>query len=243
MRAVLCTSGGLPGAAVLEVLAADPRIEIAGIVRSTRVLHARYSFLRGAWRQWRRSGLHYTVYLGLALMKRLPAQAHATREVNSQAAREFIAACRPDLIVSAFFNQRIGAQICALAPALNIHPSLLPAFRGVDPVFYARLAGAPLGVSVHRVAPELDAGELIAQQAVAIADDESVLAATCRLYECGAQLLLSNLQTLPQPQRGPANYDSWPSPAQVAALRGKGIRLARLRDLRFRAAEARAPRR
>jgi methionyl-tRNA formyltransferase len=229
VRAVLCTSGGRPGAAVLQILRSSPGIEVAGAVVSTRVLSPRYSFLHGAWEQYRRSGLRYTIYLGMASLGRI--DGFPTRDINQHTA--YIAGLKPDLIVSAFFNQRIGESITALAPALNIHPSLLPAFKGVDPVFYARLRGAPLGVTVHRISPELDSGDLIAQQAWD--PGGSVLASTVALYARGAQLLVDSLGKPAQPQKGAGNYDSWPTRAEVAALRRKGVRLARLRDLLARA--------
>jgi methionyl-tRNA formyltransferase len=241
MRAVLCTSGGLPGAAVLDALQSSDKIQVVGIVRSTRVLSARYRFLRGAWEQYRRSGLRYTAYLGCTLLKPLPRRgvpALATRNVNDASGRELIAQLAPELIVSAFFNQRIGAAVTALAPSVNIHPSLLPAFKGVDPVFYARLRGAPLGVTLHRISPDLDAGPILAQQASAALEGESVLAATVRLYALGARLLIDSLERVRSQgtkQAAAGNYDSWPRRGEVAALRRKGVRLVRLRDLLARA--------
>ena len=229
MRAVLCTSGGRPGAAVLHTLSSSGRVHVAGVVISTRVLSPRYSFLRGAWEQFRRSGLRYTVYLGMLSMGRV--KGFATRDINAEPG--LIADLKPDLIVSAFFNQRIGESITALAPALNIHPSLLPAFKGVDPVFYARLRGAPLGVTVHRISPELDSGDIVAQQV--FDPGGSVLASTVALYARGAQLLVDSLGEPSQAQKSGGNYDSWPTRADVAALRRKGVRLARLRDLLARA--------
>jgi methionyl-tRNA formyltransferase len=228
VRAVLCTSGGRPGAAVLQTLRANG-VDVAGVVLSTRVLSPRYGFVRGAWEQYRRSGLRYTIYLGMATLGRI--DGFPTRDINQNV--DQIAAHRPNLIVSAFFNQRIGDAITALAPTLNIHPSLLPAFKGVDPVFYARLRGAPLGVTVHRVAPELDAGDIVAQEAHD--PGGSVLASTVALYARGAQLLLDTLGAPGRSQGSAGNYDSWPTRADVAALRRKGVRLARLRDLLARA--------
>ena len=228
MRVVLCTSGGRPGAAVLRTLR-NNGVEITGIVVSTRILSPRYGFLRGAWEQCRRSGLRYTTYLGLLSLGRM--DGFRTTDINQHA--DQIAAHRPDLVVSAFFNQRIGGTITALAPTLNIHPSLLPQFKGVDPVFYARLRGAPLGVTVHRVSPELDSGDILAQQAYD--PGGSVLASTVALYARGAQLLLDTLGQPARPQSGSGNYDSWPTRADVAALRRKGVRLAQPRDLLARA--------
>jgi len=240
---VLCTSGGLPGAAVLQKLRSCRDIELAGLAVSHRVLRPRYGFLRGAWEQYRLSGLRYSAFLGCMLLRPLPKRGLAvfpTRNINEEQARAFVAQIAPELIVSAFFNQRIGEAITALAPSVNIHPSLLPQFKGVDPVFYARLRDAPLGVSLHRIAPKLDAGPILAQKASAPLDGESVLATTVRLYALGAQLLIDSLEKIRTQapgaiQTSAGNYDSWPSRGDVAALRRKGVRLVRLRDLLARA--------
>lgn len=241
MKLVLCTSGGAPGAAVLRELLQSKEVQVAGVVRSTRVLSPRYGFLRGALEQWRRSGLAYTAYLGCALLTRLPggAPVHATRDINDAASRAFVEGLAPELLVTAFFNQRVGAWIHVKSQGVNLHPSLLPSLRGTDPVFRAFARGERrLGVTLHRLAPELDAGEIIAQREAPLVEDESVLGATVRLYRLGARLLLDSLgkmnQGKPQPPGG--DYASWPTADEVAQLRRKGVRLMRLRDLRAPAA-------
>jgi phosphoribosylglycinamide formyltransferase-1 len=73
---------------------------------------------------------------------------------------------------------------------LNIHPSLLPSFRGLDPHGQALAAGVKItGATVHFVTPEMDSGPIIAQAAVSVADDDTaeslaarVLAVEHRLY-------------------------------------------------------------
>jgi methionyl-tRNA formyltransferase len=235
VRVVLCTSGGRPGAAVLARLRACRGLEVAGVVVSTRIVSARYGRARGAWEHIRLSGLRYALYLGCYFLRSLPAQGlpvFATRDVNSAQARAFLARLAPDLLISAFFNQRIGAGLAGF----NLHPSLLPRLRGVDPVFHARLRGEPLGVTLHRLAPELDAGEIVAQRAAPTLAAESVAAATVRLYTLGADLAVDSLEALRAggrgvPQAGAGGYDSWPDRGAVAALRAKGVSLVTWRDL------------
>jgi methionyl-tRNA formyltransferase len=207
---------------VLAALRASPAVELVGVLRSSRI---------EAWRRYRASGLAYTLYLGCLMARRLRTEGLpvlSTADVNGAQARGFVAGLAPDLLVPAFFNQKIDTAL----PAVNIHPSLLPAFKGVDPVFYARLAGAPLGVTVHRLSARFDSGDVIAQESISFAD-ESVLRLTERLYVHGAHLLLKSLSKIGEakPQPSPGNYDSWPSRAQVAALRAKAIDLVALRDL------------
>ena len=244
VRVLLCTSGGLHGASVLRRLAASPRVRLAGIVRSTRVLRVRYGLAQGAWTQCRLSGVRYAAYLGLAVGARFAPCTDdvprlATRDLNARDGERFVERVGPDLLVSAFFNQRIGKAIAELPRlgAVNIHPSLLPAFRGADPVFHAMLRGVSRsGVTIHRLAPEFDAGTVIAQRAMAFTPGDSVLRATARLFAGGTELLLESLDGIAAgaagaAQRGHANYDSWPNPAQVNALRRKGVPLVAARDL------------
>lgn len=263
-RVVLCTSGGLYGALVLERLLRNPDLQIAGLVLSTRILHPSYGWLHGALAQLRRSGPVYTLYLGCATaladlaggLAGLPpvtasARRHAiplcrTRDINGAAGRSFVAELHPDLLLSAFFNQRIGAAVASIPPAgaVNIHPSLLPDDRGVDPVFHARLRGAgQFGVTLHRIADDFDTGPVMAQAPVPVAADASALVVTAQLFRRGTDLLIDALPRLlagdpGQPQAPGGSYDSWPDPSQVRAYRAAGHRLVSLADL----ARLRAPR-
>lgn len=236
VRVVLCTSGGHPGRAVLARLLGSPRVSVAAILLSTRVFHPRCGLLRGAWRHARASGLRYALYLARAAAPPLRAPGIPVirgRDFNRDEARARIEGLAPELLVSAFFNQRIGEPLARVPRhgAVNIHPSMLPALKGVDPVFYARLHGdAALGVSVHRVSPQFDAGNLLAQRAFPVDPGESVLGATTRLYGEGAALLLDSLDAIEAgapgtPQSGAGSYHSWPDRAQVAALLRMGVRL------------------
>lgn len=67
---------------------------------------------------------------------------------------------------------------------LNIHPSLLPSFRGLDPHGQALRSGVKIsGATVHFVIPETDAGPIIIQGAVAIRDDDTVETLAARVLE------------------------------------------------------------
>jgi phosphoribosylglycinamide formyltransferase-1 len=80
---------------------------------------------------------------------------------------------------------------------LNIHPSLLPSFKGLDPHGQALAAGVKIsGATVHFVEPEMDSGPIIAQAAVPVLDDDTpetlaarVLAAEHRVYPLALRLV------------------------------------------------------
>jgi len=77
---------------------------------------------------------------------------------------------------------------------LNIHYSLLPKYRGAIPLESALLAGeAETGVTIQKMAKEIDAGNIIAQEKTVIAPSETSRELRPRLIEMGAQLLVDTL--------------------------------------------------
>jgi methionyl-tRNA formyltransferase len=268
LRTVFCTCGGLYGALVLRRLRACDGLEICAVIRSTRVLDPRYGFLRGAFAQVRRSGLAYSLYLwcvttladwlcALGGVGAVPTRSVTpglrvfnTRNVNDAQALGFLSACAPDLLVSAFFNQRLHAATLAQPKygCVNIHPSLLPDAKGVDPVFQALLPGASpllLGVTVHFMTPELDAGRIIAQGSVGGRAGSSVFATTALLFREGAELLAAAMEQIVRgwtgtPQSGAGSYQSWPTRQEVRVLRASGGALLRFADL-MRVARGKLP--
>jgi methionyl-tRNA formyltransferase len=80
---------------------------------------------------------------------------------------------------------------------LNVHASLLPRWRGAAPVHRAILAGDIVtGVTIMRVVQALDAGPMLAREAVGIGPDETSAELEPRLAELGARLLLDTLAAL-----------------------------------------------
>ena len=67
---------------------------------------------------------------------------------------------------------------------LNIHPSLLPSFPGLDPHGQALRAGVKIsGATVHFVIPETDAGPIVMQGAIAVRDDDTAETLAARILE------------------------------------------------------------
>jgi folate-dependent phosphoribosylglycinamide formyltransferase PurN len=257
LRTVLCTCGGLYGALVLRRLRACDGLEICAVVRSTRVLDPRFGFLRGAVAQVRRSGIAYSLYLWCATTLAdwlcvlggagaVPIRSVApglsvltTRNLNDAEGLRFLAECAPDILVSAFFNQRLNAAVLALPTrgCLNIHPSLLPEAKGVDPVFQAILRGAPqLGVTVHFMSPELDAGRIVGQRSIERRAAWSVFEATAVLFREGAELLAAAIGAVERgatgsPQSGAGSYQSWPTSQDRRHFRARRGTLVRIADL------------
>jgi phosphoribosylglycinamide formyltransferase-1 len=93
---------------------------------------------------------------------------------------------RVELVCLAGFMRLIGQPLLDAFPnrILNIHPSLLPAFPGLDAQAQALAHGAKVsGVTVHLVTGELDGGPIVLQVCVPILDDDSVESLSARILE------------------------------------------------------------
>ena len=85
------------------------------------------------------------------------------------AAREQAAALKPDLLVSFAYGKMFGPKFLALFPmgGINIHPSLLPKYRGPSPIPAAILnRERETGITIQKLAAEMDSGDILVQQPV-----------------------------------------------------------------------------
>ena len=88
---------------------------------------------------------------------------------------ELFKAWRVDLIILAGYMRVIKNPAAFPAPMINVHPSLLPKYKGLNVVERAMEAGETVtGCTVHYVTEELDGGTIIAQQEVPILPDDTV---------------------------------------------------------------------
>lgn len=127
---------------------------------------------------------------------------------SAQAVKQ-LASFQPDVVVVAAFGQILPESVLAV-PAhrtLNIHPSLLPKFRGASPVASAILYGGEFtGVSVMLLDKGMDTGPLLARAQISISPRDTTGSLTGKLARVGAQLLLEVLprwvkgELAPQPQ-------------------------------------------
>lgn len=115
----------------------------------------------------------------------------------SPKAIESLAATRPDLILVAAYGKFIPEEVCRLARlgAINLHPSLLPRWRGACPVVAAVLAGdSHTGLTVHFVANEMDQGDLLGQMAVPIGPEDTAEQLMARLGDMGGAFFLDTVE-------------------------------------------------
>jgi methionyl-tRNA formyltransferase len=124
--------------------------------------------------------------------------------VNDPEAVARIAAVQPDAVVLCAFGALVKEPLLSDHDILNIHPSLLPRWRGAAPVERAIMAGDDeTGVSIMRLVAELDAGPVYAQAAVPIHDTDDYAALAARLQATSVDLLIDVLERRREPTPQP----------------------------------------
>jgi phosphoribosylglycinamide formyltransferase-1 len=128
------------------------------------------------------------------------------RAAFDRAMHDVLVAHRIDLVCLAGFMRLLTPDFVALwnERMLNIHPALLPAFKGLDTHKRALEAQARVhGATVHFVVPEMDAGPIVMQGAVAVRDDDSeatlagrVLTVEHRIYPASLKLVAEGRVTV-----------------------------------------------
>jgi methionyl-tRNA formyltransferase len=115
-------------------------------------------------------------------------------DVNAEAGRERIAAARPGAVVVCAFGQLIREPLLSQFPMLNVHPSLLPRWRGAAPIERAIMAGdRRTGVCVMELTAGLDSGPVALSAEVPIGADTDFEALSSTLAGLGGELLVRAL--------------------------------------------------
>jgi hypothetical protein len=147
---------------------------------------------------------------------------------------------RAELIVTLHFDQILAPATIALPPlgGINLHPSLLPRHRGPVPAFWALADGeGETGVSLHRLAPRIDAGELLGQARVALPGGISALEASRRLHLAGVALFPPVLAALarggevPGTLPAPLPYRPFPDAAALREAARRRVHLVGVADI------------
>jgi methionyl-tRNA formyltransferase len=120
--------------------------------------------------------------------------------VNDDETSARVAAAKPDAVILCAFGALVKAPLLTDHDILNVHPSLLPRWRGAAPVERAMMAGdAQTGVSIMRLVAELDAGPVFAQQPEPILPTDDYASLSARLRDVSVKLLELVLETNPTP--------------------------------------------
>ena len=121
--------------------------------------------------------------------------------MNGAEARAAIAAVEPEVVCICAYGALIKEPLLSEHDLLNVHPSLLPRWRGAAPIERAIEAGdEETGVTIMRPTAELDAGPMCLQRGEPITPDDDYGSAAARLATLGGELLVQALDD-PQPCR------------------------------------------
>jgi methionyl-tRNA formyltransferase len=118
-------------------------------------------------------------------------------DVNSSSVLDRLRAVRPEAVAVCAFGQLIREPLLSELPLINVHPSLLPRWRGAAPIERAIMAGDErTGVSVMRVTAGLDSGPVAMREDIAINPDDDFASLGGRLERLGVELLVQSLDRL-----------------------------------------------
>lgn len=143
---------------------------------------------------------------------------YAPDEANHPIWLDRIRTMAPEMIFSFYYRHLLSDEIlqCAQKGAFNLHGSLLPKYRGRAPLNWALVNGErETGVTLHRMVKRADAGNILAQQKVAIDDQDNALTLHRKLTQAAEQLLSDVLPRLRQ-----GEVSEWPQDESQATRVG-----------------------
>ena len=121
-------------------------------------------------------------------------------DINAPASMSWIRRQAPEALAVIAYGQKLGPELLALPKhgCLNLHPSLLPKYRGAAPIPRAMLAGdTQTGVCILRMVDRMDAGPILALRKEPILPEDTAASLGERLFAAGAGLFLEVLNRLP----------------------------------------------
>lgn len=133
----------------------------------------------------------------LALQYALPV--YQPEKLDTADGYEYLKSLQPDLIVAAAYGQILSRRILDLPVygCINVHASLLPLYRGAAPIHRAVIEGREeTGVTIMKMAEELDAGDMYEKEAVTIEAEDTLGIVHDKLAFAGGRLLLKVIEQL-----------------------------------------------
>jgi len=119
--------------------------------------------------------------------------------INSDKIKDFLIKLKPDIIIAAHLRKILHKDIFSLAPkgAINIHPSLLPKYRGLSPQHQAIMHGDDeSGVTVHYIDTDVDTGEIILQKKFPVYKDDYILHVQTKMLAIYKKIVVEALHLL-----------------------------------------------
>lgn len=257
---------------IIKVLLKNKDLEIVAIVVSKRLLPNRNT-LAALFYYLKASGAYYVLYqiikvlffkLGsfIYALNPLPDEDNVlfpyqllaqkkgipilfVNNINNDQFVSSISNMRPDLFISILFNQIFKPNILLIPShgTINIHPALLPGYKGVSPVFWALANGEKsTGVTIHSIDNEkIDDGQILMQKKISIAKNDTEHSLYLRCIEEGINLLVKVLVEVKENDnirikhfknmKIAQSYFSLPTKEAVLKFRKNGRKFFRIREL------------
>jgi methionyl-tRNA formyltransferase len=133
----------------------------------------------------------------IAIAKNVPVL--QPESINTPEGIAGLCAMQPELLVVAAYGQILSKDVLAVPPqgGINVHASLLPKYRGAAPVAWAIYHGEKqTGVTIIRMSVQLDAGDMLLQEAIDIGPDETAGELESRLAAVGAKLAMQAVEQI-----------------------------------------------
>ena len=124
---------------------------------------------------------------------------HAPDDVNHPIWIDRVRAMAPDALFSAHYRRMIGDGMLSVCPGrcYNVHASLLPKYRGRCPINWVLVNGeSETGVTMHHMIDKADAGDIVAQQSVAIAPNDTAATLTQKIVAATEAMLDGTLESI-----------------------------------------------
>lgn len=119
--------------------------------------------------------------------------------LNNRDIQEQLILNKPDFLCLADYGKILPGELLAIPKffSIGVHPSLLPNYRGAAPINWALINGEKeTGVTVFKINEHIDAGDIILQKKITIAESDDILSLTDKLARLGACLLIEAIQKI-----------------------------------------------
>ena len=187
---------------------------------------------------WRRQRVWKTAN---QLAKKNEIPLHDIENINNSNSIQLLKNLNPDIILSLYFNQILKKEVLCIAKKanLNMHPGLLPKYKGLWPNFWKLLNKEKYaGVSIHHITRKIDDGDVIAQKKYPIKKTDTNFGLIMKSAIVGSQLLVATLKKLktgihiPKLKlKGKPVYYSLPQKHNFKTFYARGKRLFSLGEL------------
>lgn len=130
--------------------------------------------------------------------------------VNSAVIKECLMKIKPDLVISAHLRKILHKEIFSQASkgAINVHPSLLPKYRGLSPQHQAILHGdEESGVTIHYIDEDVDTGEIIIQKKFPVSKDEYIIQVQSKMLDIYKEIVVEALNLIENKSFKPVKQD------------------------------------